>query len=110
MPKMIAILIAISLSTITVISDAFVKKASLQHSVWNHWLVIGAVIYAATAIGWVYVMKSVKLSTLGVIYGITCITLLTAISVLVFHEKITALEIVGIFMGIGSIILLARFG
>jgi len=64
MTKFIALIIALSLSAITVLSDYFVKKASLESTVWNKWLALGAVIYGLTAIGWVFVMKGMKLSTL----------------------------------------------
>jgi drug/metabolite transporter (DMT)-like permease len=109
MTKLIALIIAILLSAITVLSDAFIKKASLENSVWNKWLIFGAVIYGLTAIGWVFVMKSMKLSTLGVIYGISCIAILALVSVFVFHEKISLAEVVGILLGISSIIILYKF-
>jgi drug/metabolite transporter (DMT)-like permease len=109
MTKLIALMIAISLSIITVISDSFIKKASLERSVWNKWLVLGAIIYGLTAIGWVFVMKSMKLSTLGVIYGISCITILAIVSVFVFHEKISMIEIIGILLGVASIAILYKF-
>jgi len=64
MTKFIALLIALSLSAVTVLADYFVKKASLENTIWNKWLVFGAVIYGLTAIGWVFVMKGMKLSTL----------------------------------------------
>lgn len=109
MSKLIAFIIAISLAVITVLADYFIKKASLVNNVWNKWLLIGAIVYGLTAVGWVYVMKSIKLSTLGVIYGVSCIVLLTIVSVFVFNEKISLLEIVGISLGVLSLILLYRF-
>jgi len=109
MSKLIAFLIAISLSAVTVLADYFIKKSSLLNSVWNKWLLIGALIYGFTAIGWVFVMKSVKLSTLGVIYGVSCIILLTIVSVFVFNEKISVPEIIGVSLGLLSLILLYRF-
>lgn len=66
-------------------------------------------IYGLTAIGWVFVMKSMKLSTLGAIYGISCITILALVSVFVFHEKISAIEVAGIFLGIAAIVILYKF-
>jgi hypothetical protein len=50
MSKLIAFLIAISLSAVTVLADYFIKKSSLLNSVWNKWLLIGALIYGFTAI------------------------------------------------------------
>lgn len=109
MTKFLAFIIAISLSVITVIADYFIKKASVENVVWNKWLLAGALIYAVSAIGWVFTMKNIKLSTLGVIYGVSCITLLALMSALIFHEKISPVEIIGIVMGISSIALLYKF-
>jgi multidrug transporter EmrE-like cation transporter len=107
--KFVALLIALSLSIITVLSDTIIKKASLESNVRNKWLLLGALIYALTAIGWVFVMKSMKLSTLWAIYGISCITILALVSVFVFHEKISYIEIFGILLGIVAITILYKF-
>ncbi len=109
MTKFIALVIAIVLSLVTVLADYFIKKASLENGVWSKWLILGAVIYGLTALGWVFVMKNMKLSTLGAVYGISCITILAIISVFVFHEKISTIEVVGILMGIASILILYKF-
>jgi drug/metabolite transporter (DMT)-like permease len=107
---LIAFLIGIGLSIITVIADAFIKHASLQSafSGWK-WLVLGALIYGATAFGWFFVMRKAKLSTLGVLYSVSIVVCLTLVSVFYFKEKISAVEIAGIGMAIASLILLARF-
>jgi uncharacterized membrane protein len=108
-PEIIIFIIAIVLSIITVGADYFVKKASLVNNIWNFWLLIGAFIYALTAIGWAMLLKEAKLSTLGVIYGVTSVIFVVALSVLVFHEKLSIPEIIGILLGIISLILLYRF-
>jgi drug/metabolite transporter (DMT)-like permease len=109
MSEIIAFILAISLSAITVVGDLFVKESSLSNNVWNKWLLFGAAIYGLTAIGWVYVMKSIKLSTLGTIYGISLIILLTLSSIFILHEKLSIPEVIGIVLGIISLILLYRF-
>lgn len=109
MNKLITFVIAISLSGITVLSDYFIKKASLENAVWSKWLLLGGIIYAFTAIGWFFVMKNLKLSTIGVIYGVSCITLLAIVSVFIFNEKISQMETVGILLGISSIAILYKF-
>ena len=109
-PFIISIGVAFFLSIITVLADVFIKNASLQTS-FSGWslLSLGCLIYALTGLGWFYVMRHMKLSTLGVIYGITCILLLAAVSVFYFKEKISSIEIVGIILAVISIIILARF-
>lgn len=109
MSKIIILISGILISAITVYGDFFVKNASLSNSVWNKWLLIGGLIYGLTAIGWVYALKFVKLSTFGVIYCVSSVILVVALSVFVFHEKLSTPEIIGIMLGIISLILLYRF-
>jgi small multidrug resistance pump len=109
MSKFIALVTTIFLSLITVLADYFIKKASFERNLVNKWLILGAIIYGLTAFGWVFVMKNMKLSTLGALYGISCITILTIISIFIFHEKISTVEIIGILFGIISIIILYKF-
>jgi len=107
----IAVLIGVLLSLVTVLGDVFVKHALLQFqfSGWK-WLLLGAIIYGLTAVGWFFVMRKAKLSTLGVVYSASIIIFLTLFSVLYFKEKISAIELVGILMAIGSLMILSRFG
>jgi drug/metabolite transporter (DMT)-like permease len=107
--KILILVSGILISAITVCGDFFVKKASLLNNVWNRWLLIGGIIYGLTAIGWVYALRFAKLSTFGVIYCVSSVILVVFLSVLVFHEKLSTLEIFGICLGILSLILLYRF-
>ena len=109
-PVLIAFLIGIGLSAITVFADAIIKHASLQNA-FSGWrlLVLGAIIYGATAFGWFFVMRKIKLSTLGVLYGVSCVILLTLVSAFYFKEKINPMEIFGITLAIISLIILSRF-
>ena len=103
-------LIGIGLSLITVFADALIKHASLQNS-FSGWqmLILGAVIYGLTAFGWFFVMRKIKLSSVVVLYAVSCVVFLTLISVFYFKEKITILEVFGIFLAIISLIILYRF-
>ncbi|MDO8240908.1 MAG: transporter [Candidatus Moranbacteria bacterium] len=109
MSKITAFLLAIALSVITVLADYFIKEASLKTSVWSKALLVGSLIYGLTGLGWVFVTRHMKLSTLGVVYGVSCISLLVLVSVFTFNEKITTIEIFGIILGMSSIIILYRF-
>ena len=105
-----AVGISMLLSLLTVFGDAFIKFASLQkgwQGIW--WVILGAVIYAMTAFGWFYVMKNLKLFTVGVVYSVSTIALLSVVSIFIFHEKANAWEFVGLAMAICSIILMSRF-
>jgi len=106
----IAFLVGIGLSLITVFADAIIKHASLQNafSGW-HMLILGAVIYGLTAFGWFFVMRKIKLSTLGILYAVSVVVFLTLVSVFYFKEKVSSIEIFAICMAIISLVILSRF-
>ena len=70
----------------------------------------GFVVYASTAFGWVYVMRRhLKLATIGAVYSVSMIVLLTCIGAVIFRQPVNADEVIGLVMAIGSLILLMRF-
>ena len=92
------------------LGDYFLKLASGEpNSLRSKWFYIGFAVYASTAFGWVFVMKHLKLATIGVVYSVSMILLLTAIGVVGFRESLNAYEIAGLLMAIGSLVLLMRF-
>ncbi|MFZ5363996.1 MAG: EamA family transporter [Patescibacteria group bacterium] len=105
-----ALAIGVGLSLITALADAFIKHSSLQQafSGWK-WLLLGALIYAITALGWFFVLRKFKLSTAVVLYSVNLIIFLTLISVFYFKEKISPIEIFGIFLAVISLVILYRF-
>ena len=107
-----ASLIVVGLSLVGVLGDYFIKLSG--HSEIKYvdlkWFIIGFAVYASTAIGWFFVMKHIKLSTLGVLYGVTTVIALTLVGVLFFKEHLNTYEIIVIIAGVSSIILLSRFG
>jgi drug/metabolite transporter (DMT)-like permease len=107
---LMAFLGGILLTVVTVIADVMIKHASLQQA-FSGWklLLIGGVIYGLTALGWFFAMRKIKLSTLGVLYAVGCVVLLTLVSVFYFKEKISSFEIFGIGLAILSLIILYRF-
>ncbi len=70
-------LLAIVLALGDVIADGFIKKAGEHPGYidWK-WLVVGTLIYLSTVAGWFFVMRSLKLATIGVLYGVSCILFL----------------------------------
>jgi drug/metabolite transporter (DMT)-like permease len=107
---LLAFLLGIGLSIITVLGDVLVKSASLQPG-FSGWqvLVVGAIIYGLTAFGWFFVMRGAKLSTLGVLYAVSVVVFLTLVSVFYFKEKLSIFEVLGITMAITSLVILYRF-
>ena len=109
-PTALALLVTILFSLIGVLGDYFLKLASEQpNSLRTVWFYIGFALYASTAFGWVFVMKHLKLATIGVVYSVSMILLLTSIGVIFFRESLNYYEIAGLLMAIGSLVLLMRF-
>lgn len=104
------ILIIIILSLIGVLGDYFLKLSGsgARYIDWKFFL-IGALVYSSTAIGWFFVMKHVKLGTLGIVYATTTVLALTIIGLIFFKENLNYYEMAGLVSGVVSILLLARF-
>src|SRR4051812_25315298 len=109
-PKMLAVLVTLAFSVIGVVGDYFLKLASQQDKpLSTRWFYVGFALYASTAFGWVFVMQHLKLGTIGVLYSVSMIVLLTAIGVVAFGESLSYSEIAGLVMAVRAIILLVRF-
>ena len=110
MDKIIIIGIGIGLALVTALGDALIKNASgkFGFSGWRQ-LVLAAIIYAGTAIGWFFVLRKIKLSSGVMIYTLSLILLVVLISVFYFKEGVRPIEYFGIAMAILSLIILSRF-
>jgi small multidrug resistance pump len=108
--NLLAVVVTIAFSLLGVLGDYSLKLASAnENSLKTISFYIGFVLYASTAFGWVFVMKHLKLATIGVVYSVSMILLLTAIGVLFFLESLSYYEIAGLIMAIASLFLLVRF-
>jgi len=106
----LAVIVTIAFSVVGVVGDYFLKLASAKdQSLKTPAFYIGFLIYASTSFGWVFVMKHLKLATVGVVYCISMVLLLTAIGVVVFKESLNGYEIAGLVMAVASLLLLTRF-
>lgn len=110
MTNLIPILIIIILAGIGVLGDYFIKLAGNGSKYISYIpFFTGMIVFALTAFGWFYVMKHIKLSTLGLFYSVTTVILLTLVGTIFFKEHLSTIELIGIILGIASIIILARF-
>ena len=108
--NLLAVVVTIAFSLLGVVGDYFLKLASAnENSLKTTSFYIGFVLYASTAFGWVFVMKHLKLATIGVVYSVSMILLLTAVGVVFFRESLNYYEIAGLILAIASLILLVRF-
>jgi drug/metabolite transporter (DMT)-like permease len=106
-----AVVLAAVMSAVGIVGDYFLKRASATETpLWSPFFAVGLVFYASTAFAWVYVMQYLKLATIGVIYSVCMILMLTGMGFFFFKETLNYTEMAGIVLAIGSIILLSRFG
>jgi len=106
----LAVFVTIGFSAVGVVGDYFLKLASAREQpLRSGWFYLGFALYASTAFGWVFVMRHLKLATIGVVYSVSMILLLTAIGVIFFRESLSYQEVAGIAMAVGALVLLMRF-
>jgi small multidrug resistance pump len=105
----LAVAVAVVMSGVGIAGDYFLKRASEGNSpLATRPFLIGLALYASTAFAWVFVMRHLKLATIGVIYSISMVLLLAGMGVLFFGESLSRTEAVGIVLAIASLVLLAR--
>jgi small multidrug resistance pump len=106
----LAVLVTVAFSVIGVLGDYFLKLASeRERPLGSAWFYVGFALYASTAFGWVYVMRHLKLATIGVLYSVSMILLLTTVGVVMFRESLNYFEWAGIALAIAALVLLMRF-
>ncbi len=106
-PNVVGITLVLLLSVAGVLADAVLKVASGKSNVtMNVYFVVGALMYAATAFGWVWAMRHLKLAQLGAFYAVMTALLLAVVGVLFFKETLKWKEVLGIALGVVSLILL----
>lgn len=107
----LAALVAAVMSAVGILGDYFLKRASGEpNPLVTRFFLAGLVLYSTTAFAWVYVMRHLKLATIGVIYSVCMILMLTGMGVLCFGESLNRYEVAGIVLAVVAVLLLARFG
>jgi small multidrug resistance pump len=105
----VAVVAAVVMSGVGIAGDYFLKRASERDKpLATGMFLIGLLLYASTAFAWVFVMRHLKLATIGVIYSISMVLLLAGMGVLFFGESLGRSELVGIALAIAALVLLAR--
>jgi multidrug transporter EmrE-like cation transporter len=101
--------VVIGIATLTTFGDYCLKRASQQESLANHWMATGFLIYGATAFGWAWTMRHLKLATIGAVFSISMVLLMALLGFLAFRETLNRIEIAAILLALASIAMLARF-
>jgi multidrug transporter EmrE-like cation transporter len=110
MKNSLPLLVTVAFSVVGVAGDYLLKRASEQRApLRSGWFYLGFAVYASTAFGWVYVMRHLKLATIGAVYSVSMVLLLTGVGVAAFRQPLSAYEVTGLAMAIGSLVLLMRF-
>ena len=106
----LAVIVVVAFSVVGVVGDYFLKLSSAQRNpLRSKWFYLGFAVYATTAFGWVFVMRHLKLATIGVVYSMSMILLLTGVGVVSFREPLSIQEAVGLALAIAALVLLVRF-
>lgn len=106
---LISILAIILLAAVGVTGDYFIKlSGSGQVYIIIKYFLIGMLIYAVSALGWFFVMKTTKISSLGIVYSVSTALLLFVIGVVYFKESYQPKDIIALIFGIISIILISK--
>ena len=103
----LGMLFIIALTLVGVCADAVLKMASAERSfLQSKWLFVGIGLSCTFAIGWVFLMRVMKLATAGVMYGVCSALLLCLIGVVFFEERLSQTELAGVFAAMIAIVLL----
>ena len=106
----IAVLVTVAFSMVGVLGDYFLKLASAREQpLRTGWFYLGFALFASTTFGWVFVMRHLKLATIGVLYSVSMVLLLTAVGLVLFGESLNYYELAGIVFALVSLVLLMRF-
>src|SRR5262249_11391278 len=108
-PEARGLALALILSGVGVAADAILQIASARgHPLLAGWFALGLALTAGFAIGWVFLMQTMKIATAGIIYAVASALLLVFIGVFFFEERLSASEVAGVAMALGAVVLLGR--
>jgi multidrug transporter EmrE-like cation transporter len=107
---LLPLLVTVALTVLSVFADYLLKRASASLRPFSRWEFAAAVfIYAASCFAWIYVLRQLKLATIGAIYSVLVVGLLALIGITVFRESLSIFEWVGLAAAAAALVLLGRF-
>lgn len=91
----------------TILGDYALKCAAMRAApLASAWFVGGALLYAVTAVGWVWLMQSHNLAQIAVLYSAATILLLTGVGVAFFGETLSPRQIAGLGAALLSVVMM----
>lgn len=109
MVTILAIAVTFIMSLVGVVGDFFINLAGEGKQIIWRYFFIGFIVYALTAFGWLFVMRHLKLVTLGVIYTLTVTVSMTLVGYFLFNETLNRFEVLGIGLAGAALVLMMRF-
>jgi multidrug transporter EmrE-like cation transporter len=102
--KYFFIFLVIIVAILEVVGDILFKEWTIHDK--KFLLVIGVIFYMAATIFWAFSLKYHNLSKAVVIFAVITLIVGVLVGVLIYKENLNALNIIGILLGLTSIILL----
>jgi drug/metabolite transporter (DMT)-like permease len=94
---------------IVIIGDYAIKLAADgNHPLWSGLVLLGVVLYGASAMFWFYAMQYVTLAQAGVAYSMLTLLALAIIGAVYFDEALYAREYAGFACALLAMVLLSR--
>lgn len=102
----LAVAIGVIMAFTSSLGDFFIKHATTKNSITSTviFVLLGGIVYGLSAIGWYFVFRKVPLATIGIIDGVLPLIVLVVMGYFFFGEKMTNLHLLGVLLGILSIL------
>ena len=97
-------LLVIIVSVLEVVGDILFKEWTIKGG--KLLLIIGVAAYLAATIFWAFSLKFQNLSKAVVIFGVLTVIIGVLVGVLLYKEPLSAINIIGIILGLACIVLL----
>lgn len=92
---------------LTILGDFTLKVASRSpEPILSNWLLMGALLYGLTAVGWMLLMQNHDLAQIAVIYSSATTITLVFVGYLFFGEVISGRQGLGVIAAIAAVILM----
>ncbi|MBZ4023455.1 hypothetical protein CKO11_13410 [Rhodobacter sp. TJ_12] len=100
-------LILLGIVAFTILGDYALKSAAMRNApLTSSWFGAGAVLYAATAVGWVWLMQTQNLAQIAVLYSSATILGLTAVGVAFFGETLSLRQVIGLGAALFAVVIM----
>lgn len=102
-------LLVLAIVAVTVYADYLLKVASERPN-WMSSIEFGAgaLLYGATAVGWVIAMKQTSLASVAVSYSVLMLVLVAGLGALVFREALTLRDVIALALACAALSLMGK--